>query len=249
MSPTLRCWGPSTERHHTKLMPRACRPSSPPLSTSQSGGVYLQDKQSCPHIYDWLCLPMMSHPSRASWWLKGELLVKVSHTVTHPNKEVSGSLEWPSWSETLQMRHGRWRKEGRRRGVSECPPLTQHLVAASISALCVKLTASHSHVSNEKKKAQSGEVSCPKTHSKQVTRGFAYSLVQRQQNQARRNDFKRQKGERGIPQRGRQTRLEQIYQGMEISYMWVQISAGSWLLPKQSSPDGYPGMVAFSLVT
>lgn len=53
---------------------------------------------------------------------------------------------------------------------------------------------------------------------------------------------------REVFQRGGQTRLEQIHPRTEISYVWVQIPAGSQLLPKQPSPNRDPGMTAFSLV-
>ena len=99
-----------------------------------------------------------------------------------------------------------------------------------------------------KKKGSQWASVLPKDPASRWQEGLLTRWWQRQPNPAWRNNFKRQRGQRDIPQRGGQTRLEQIHPGTEISYMWVQIPAGSQLLPKKASPNRGPGMTAFSLV-
>lgn len=72
---------------------------------------------------------------------------------------------------------------------------------------------------------------------------------QRWKNQARRNDFRRQRGRERARREAGQTSCELTFQAAEISYTWAQIRARLRLPPEQSSLDGGQGPAAFSLVT
>lgn len=90
-----------------------------------------------------VCVYWWCHIRWVSWsmWLKGELLVKVSHALTHPTRQRSGSKRDPVTGGLSWMKPGRWIRASDRRNVSEWA--AQFPVAASVKAMWVKPPAYH----------------------------------------------------------------------------------------------------------
>lgn len=104
--------------------------------------------------------------------------------------------------------------------------------AASVHALCIKPIVSHSlSQMREKIKGSQWEVSWPKDTASRLQEGLLTADSRGSQIRPGEIISKRQ---RGYSTERRATRLEQIHPGTEISYMWVQIPAGSQLLPKKA---------------
>ena len=68
MSPTLRCWGPSTDMSSHQVDTQGLASSASPTE-AQLGWWGLSPRQTEPPPLSMTgCLLMTSHPSRASWW-------------------------------------------------------------------------------------------------------------------------------------------------------------------------------------